>query len=237
MTEKPYLPQVPRPDDRNMYQWFIEVWKKLGRKGALLGSLRFGSQSSYTEFEDDGTMVASGSATTWDDMNGSALQLKVLGTGLSISNTENTLDFTTAADLADYAFDNYQVRHTWRIGSMIRPHIHWQQVQNNIPNFLFQYRWQTNGGSKTTAWTNLKCNTTAFTYTSGTLNQISTTTGITPPAGAGLSDVIQLRVLRDNANASGVFTGADPYTVTASILFVDIHIESDTLGSRQEYIK
>ena len=48
---------------------------------------------------------------------------------------------------------------------------------------------------------------------------------------------IQPPMLRDNSNASGLFAGADPYTVTASMTFADIHIQSDTLGSRQEYIK
>lgn len=238
MTEKPYLPQPPKPDDKNLYQWFVEIWKKLGKAGALLGSIRFGSADSYTGFEEDGTMVAHGNATTWDDLNGSALQLKVQGSGLSINAAQNTLEYLTSANQLDYAYDNYQMRHTWVMGTTIKPHIHWVQVQNNIPNMLLQYRWQINGATTTTAWSNVALKRNAFTYTTGSLNQItSVLEGITPPVGASLSDVLEFHIIRDSSNWSGLFASADPYTVTWSVKFVDIHIQSDTLGSRQEYTK
>lgn len=198
---------------------------------------RFGGETDYTEFEADGTRRANGAATTFTDLQGSVLSLEVLGTGVSKNVTENTVEFTTAANLSDYLFDNYQVQHSWRTGSTIHPHIHWEQAQNNEPNFLIQYRWQQQGAAKTTAWTNYVVPSLAFTYVSGTLNQISYGAGITPPVGAGLSDVIEFRVLRDNANTSGAFAGADPYTTTVGLTFVDIHIENDTDGSRTEYSK
>lgn len=193
--------------------------------------------TSYSEFEEDGTYKANGNATTWDDLNGSALTLQVQGVGLSLNATESTLEFTTAANLSDYAFANYQNRHRWKAGSVVNPHIHWEQANNNIPNFLIRYRWQRNLNSKTTAWTDYKCTTPVATYVSGTFNQICHGAGITPPAGYNISDVLELRVFRDNANNSGVFTGSDQYTGTVGVTFVDIHIEEDTLGSRTEYAK
>jgi len=74
-------------------------------------------------------------------------------------------------------------------------------------------------------------------YTSGTLNQISAGPGLTPPVGAQLSDILMVRILRDNANTSGAFAGADPYTAAVSFTSVDIHIKQDTIGSRQQFIK
>lgn len=193
---------------------------------------------NYSEFESDGSYVANGNATTYDDLLGDITQVKTLGTGVSLNTTESTLDYTTVATLNDYVIVNYQMSHKWKAGSTIHPHIHWQQTGAGIPNWLIQYRWQRNGQAKTTAWTNFKCNNAnAFTYTSGTLNQISYDSGITPPSGYSLSDIIQFRVIRDTGNASGVFAGIDIYSGIASITGVDIHYEQDTLGSRLEYSK
>lgn len=194
------------------------------------------TDGNYLEIEADGTLELHGAATVYEDLIGSALELEVSGVGAVINATDNTLEFSTLANLNDYGFDNFQIRHAWD-GSTVYPHVHWEQTQNNTPNWLLQCRWQKQGQAKTTAWTNYPMTTNAFTYTSGTLNQISHGSGLAPPAGAGLSDIIEIRILRDNANTSGVFAGADPYTATVGLTSVDIHIRENTLGSRQEYIK
>lgn len=150
---------------------------------------------------------------------------------------EGTLDFTTGADLGDYAVMNVQLPHSWELGTDLKPHVHWFQVQDNVPNWLIQYRWQKNGGAKTTSWSNLPMNSEAFTYTAGTILQISGGATISPPTGAGLSDIVQFRLLRDNANTSTLFAGADPYTVTAAAVNFDVHYSLDTLGSQEEYVK
>ena len=126
--------------------------------------------------------------------------------------------------------------HKWMAGTDISPHIHFEQANNNVPNFLFYYRWQKNGGAKTTAWSPLKCNTPVFTYVSGTLNQIANGVAISAPVGYGISDILQFRLCRDTTNASGLF-GADPYTGTVSVTAADIHLRLDTIGSRTEYNK
>lgn len=198
---------------------------------------RFGDGTNYTEFESDGTYKAVGTATTFDDLLGDITQVKTSGPGVSLDTTESSVDFTTASNLSDYIIINYQITHRWKVGSSIYPHLHFWQNSNAVPNFLIQYRWQSNGSAKTTAWTNYKCNTLAFSYTSGTINNIAYGAAITPPVGAMLSDVLQFRILRDNANTSGVFTGADTYAGNAEITSADIHLEMDTLGSRSEYAK
>jgi hypothetical protein len=100
-----------------------------------------------------------------------------------------------------------------------------------------QYRWQVNGQAKTTAWSNLPMTTNAFTYVSGTLNQITHGAGIAAPANEGVSTILQVRVTRDKTNASTAFSGSDTHTVTAEITSFDVHLELDTLGSRTQYSK
>lgn len=214
---------IPLNDSAN----FFSATQKFGDGG-----------SNYSQFEADGTLVAKGNATTYRDELGDISRLRTLGTGVSINDTEQTMDFTATANLSDYAWINFQINHDWESGSVIYPHIHWNQASNAIPNWLIRYRWQKNGSSKTTAWTDYKINgNSAFTYVSGTLNQISYDSGITPPAGYSLSDILQIRLFRDTGNASGVFTGTDPYTGTVSVMSLDCHIKTDTLGSRTEYTK
>lgn len=202
-----------------------------------LTTLKVGGETNYTEIESGGTIKFIGNSTVFTDVVRDVTNLKVQGSGLSINVTENSLDYLTSSNLLDYAYTNYQIPHEWKIGSTIYPHIHWQQAEDNLPNWLIQYRWQTNGAAKTTSWTNYSLDTNVYTYTSGILNQISHNSGLVPPAGASLSDIIQIRLFRDTDNGSGEFSGLDPYTATASVTNVDIHFELDTLGSRTEYTK
>jgi len=194
------------------------------------------SDGDYSEFEADGGVEFHGAAMRYEDLIGTALQFKVLGTGVSINSAENTLVFTATADLSDYGYDNFQIRHGWD-QTEIYPHVHWEQAQNNIPNWLLQYRWQTGGEQKITAWTNHALDTNLHTYTSGTLNQMTYGAPIPAPANVGLSDILEIRIVRDNANASGVFVGANTYTASAGVTSIDFHIKENTTGSRQEFVK
>ena len=201
---------------------------KFGNKGA----------GDYSEFEDDGTLVMHGDATAFRDEFGDITKLKVVGAGITETLTENTVGFQTNCSYTeDYLISNFQFNHDKLIGSSVFPHIHWFQTQNATPNFLVQYRWQVNGQAKTTAWSNLPMTTNAFTYVSGTLNQITHGAGIAAPANEGVSTILQVRVTRDKTNASTAFSGSDTHTVTAEITSFDVHLELDTLGSRTQYSK
>lgn len=199
---------------------------------------KFGTDANYSEFENDGTLVFNGSATVFDDESGSGINLQRTGVGISNNLQEATVEYLGSANLDDYISTSMQMKHKWKLGTKIKPHIHWQQNQAIVPNWLIQYRWQSNGEIKNTSWTSVKCTNNTFTYTSGILNQISEIIdGITPPENASLSDIIQFRVLRDSGNDSGLFTGVDIYSGVASLMSFDFHMEIDTVGSRQEYIK
>lgn len=132
---------------------------------------------------------------------------------------------------------NVQLNHDWLIGSDIRPHLHWWQANSNIPNWLVQYRWQVQGATKVTAWSGIPWSGGLATYASGVLNQITNFGSISPPVSAGLSDIVQFRLLRDTDNDSGLFSGTDPYTGNVDAVNFDIHYQIDGFGSDEEYIK
>ena len=203
-----------------------------------LASLVVGTPTNNTTIETDGTIILNGAATVFDDVVSSGISLQQQGPGVSINTVESTVDFLTSANLSDYIFLNVQIPHRWKVGSVVYPHIHYPQDISGVPNWLFQYRWQKLGGAKATSWTYLKCNTPAITYTAGTINQIAkTAAGITPPSGAAISDVLQLRVIRDFANGSAQFSGTDSINAVVSLDSIDVHIEFDSFGSHSEYTK
>lgn len=187
---------------------------------------------NYSEIQPDGSLFFYGTATMWDDLEAPTVNLQQTGAGISNNTSENRTEFLTTANLSDYMYTNLQIKHGWA-GTTIFPHLHTEQTTGVCPNWLFQYRWQLRGQTKTTAWTNLICQSQLFTWVSGVLNQqINTVAGISVPANAGISDILQFRILRDNANTSGAFAGADGVAATASVTSFDIHIEFNSIGSR-----
>jgi hypothetical protein len=203
------------------------------------GDLCIGSETDHTKFTAEGHQIMIGDARPWRDQLTDAINIKSTGTGVSVNSTESTMDFVNNANLNDYLFFNVQLNHDKDLSASIYPHIHFFQAEAQMPNFLLQYRWHVNGGLKTTAWTNLKCNSRAFDNPAGgqTRNQIAYSAAITIPAGSTISDIVQFRILRDTGNASTAFTGTDPYTATVGVLAFDIHFMTDSLGSNEEYEK
>jgi hypothetical protein len=200
------------------------------------GTLRIGTATNNTTVEPDGSLIFNGAATVFDDLGGDAIDLQQSGPGISLNLAEAQVEYLATSDLSDYMVKAVQLSHAWKVGSVVYPHVHWMQTTSSVPNFLLQYRWQRTGEAKVTSWTNLICNTAALSYSSGTIHNIAhTAAGITPPAGADISDIIQFRILRDTANTSAAFAGADPVAATVAVISFDVHVEKDRVGSRSEY--
>ncbi len=201
---------------------------------------------NYTEFLSNGTIRYHGDARPWRDELGDILQLKVSGSGITVNVAESTVDFDSNAAynsnvaLADLLYKNVQLNHDKDLSVSVYPHLHFFQAKDYAPNLLYGYRWQVNGGQKTTAWTLIKANNMAFPY-SGTLNQIAYSLPIAAPVGSDLSDILQIRIYRDTTNASGLFAGNCPYNTggnaSVSALSFDCHFMIDSHGSDLELIK
>ena len=194
---------------------------------------------NYAEFESDGTLVLNGNATGFKDELASLIASRLENPSSHIvqNNAEGSITFKTTCDLNDYIILNFQFNHDRYLTTNVGFHIHWWQTSSSVPNWLMEYRWQRNGQAKVTAWTRLaRSGTNAFTYVSGTLNQITGFGSITPPASDGISDIFQVRLMRDVANTSGLFSGTDPVAGDVDAVFADVHKQiNKPQGSRQEY--
>lgn len=206
-----------------------------------LATLTVGTGTDYTEIEADGTMQAVGAATCFRDELQSVTGAQI--TSPSADFQQNIAEASVTAKTSaryptDYITTNWQLNHDWLPGSVIRPHIHWWQTEADMPNWLLEYRWQKQGSLKTATWTPQIWTANAETWTTGTLNQITILGTITPPVGYGqVSDIVQIRLYRDVTNVSTLFGGAEATPLNQDIVNMDCHIEVDTLGSRQEYVK
>lgn len=209
--------------------------------GGAFGPSTFGTPPNYSEFESDGTLVAYGNATTWRDELGPLLASRLESPGSDIVQnlTEGTITFKDSVTYPDdYVIYTLQVNHDWLVQSAVEFHVHWWQANAEAANWLIGYRWQVNGQVKTTDWTLVPLTSLIFSYTAGTLNQISDgASAITPPANAQLSDIFQVRLYRDYTNVSTLFAGAETSGLDIEAMSADMHRRSDTIGSRTEYVK
>jgi hypothetical protein len=138
-------------------------------------------------------------------------------------------DMTNVNDLVGMVSE---MPHQSKEDGKIYPHIHWSQTTTNNVIFELDYRIQGNNLEKTTAWTRMIANATdsAFTYTSGTLNQITKfkANGVDyiDMTGYGISATVQFKMTRTDSTTGNV-----------EAMFQDFHYEIDDLGSREEFEK
>lgn len=197
--------------------------------------------TNYFEVESDGTIQSFGNGTCFRDELQSVTGVRLNSPAADFES--NIAEASVTAKISaryptDYITTNWQLNHDWTLGTVIYPHIHWWQTTANIPNWLLAYRWQSPGQAKTTTWTDLPWSTNAFTWATGTLNQITGFGSITPPAGYGqVSNIVQIRLYRDYTNVSTLFAGGDPVNADQDIVNTDTHLEVNMFGSRQQYVK
>jgi len=209
--------------------------------GAITGSggVHAGGAANYTNIDAGGHLQMFGTATTFLDELYPLIGQKLESPSSDIVTNlaEGALEFKDSATLADYVVMPVQINHDWKVASNIYPHLHWWQTSTVVPNWLILHRWEVQGSAKMDAWSTLAWTSHAFSYAAGTFNQISLFGTITPPANSGLSDILQVRLLRDTTNASAAFGTVDGLAASVYAVSLDVHKEVDTLGSNQEYSK
>jgi len=209
----------------------------------FIGSIKMGRETNHTLLEEDGTLQAFGTAQCWDEISNSFIGRNLDSSvgRVDFNMTDLTLDFQDNARYPNEPVGNIkQMLHARVPDSDIRPHVHWMQSSDNVPNILIEYRWINNAGSPT-PWT-LKALTASdlkFTYDdSGDMQQISE---FNLPAGhgvgKGLSVNFEVKIYRDSDDTSELFGKNDDYSGVWAVKYYDIHILKDMLGSREEFTK
>ena len=182
--------------------------------------------------------------TYFDDLQYSLVGQKIVSPSSHITYSTNStlVMFLKTCDWNDdWLTMVIQMSHRWKTGSVVYPHLHWIQTAAAMPNMLIGWVWQVNGAATTTeTFTSIIHSSNVYKWSSGSLNQISKFGSITPPEGAGLSDLLCIKLMRDVANESTLFTGAEVDLDVQDNVYAysfDIHFEIDQAGSDEEYVK
>jgi hypothetical protein len=176
----------------------------------------------------------------WDD-----LRFPFTGRNIDVSTGRIDYDYTdlgiTFQSNARYNVSEQvsmiaQLPHAWKEGSAVRPHIHWLQTSSADPNWLLLYRVYSNGEAPG-SFTAVKWSSHIFTYSSGTLCQITTFPEISM-TGKTVSCFIDFKFYRDNDDTSGLFSGNDDSGIGAiTVKEFDVHYLTNSPGSTSEYTK
>ncbi len=198
------------------------------------GIARFGDHTTnYSQFEADGTLVATGSATTWEDLRvpgmstrGGASAPDLIAFGPSGGLMANSFD---GGSTTEEVYFEIQMPHAWKTGSTIKPHIHWAPVNANAGNvkWVLEYSWQNMNGAYGVPVTISVTDAAAGTAWQHQLAAFPDISG----EGKNISSILVCRLYRDPGDT------ADTYGADAALISFDIHYEVDTLGSREPTVK
>ena len=193
---------------------------------------KFGRPSGYTSFEEDGTMKLEGNATVYKDLLPSSVTLNSTGANYpaftAYNGTLRAHEFVGAGATLKEMFLGFQMPHEWKEGSTISPHLHIRIPSDGtggVIKFYVDYSW-TNVGEVEGAVTTVSATATIAANDTTKSNTIFSLGGIVG-TGKIISSIFMCRIYRDPADVADTF-GSSVWLKSA-----DIHVECDTIGSRE----
>ena len=177
--------------------------------------------------------------TRWDDLRfpATAVNLDSAATRYSFDTTDIAISFANNARYTNEQLNFIiQLPHSWQEESAIKPHIHWIQNQAAVPNWLIEYRVYNNGDLLPAFGTFGTLQSHAFTWSSGSLVQISSFPEI-DMTGFRASCIVDVKLWRDTLNTSAQFAGVDPVATAVLLKEFDSHYQIDSFGSAMEFVK
>lgn len=130
-----------------------------------------------------------------------------------------------------------QLPHSWKEGTTIYPHLHWAPKSSGTGNveWNFEYTWANYDAATPQVFpaitTNTVVSTGPFTANTHSITALSASNSGIDGTGKKISSILICRIWRDSG------TSGDTYNYDAGVLFVDFHIQIDSWGSREEYVK
>jgi hypothetical protein len=170
--------------------------------------------------------------TCWDDLRFPATAINPPGVAADpdIDTTFGTFLFA----VNEVIFLIAQMPHSWKEGSDIVPHVHWYKTTSadGDVNWQLDYRWAPIGEVFASSWTTLNVQAPVpGTPDTDTANKhLLSSFGAVSASGKTLSDMLLMKLTR--VAATGTEYGAD-----AGFFEFDIHFQSDSRGSAQEFVK
>jgi hypothetical protein len=218
----------------SFWYWKTDAWQEIAASNLNLQNVRFGDADNYSTFEADGTLLMIGDARVWNDfvVPGTAARAGSVNPPAFVEFRDGiyTLAFGGGNSKFDQVFLAIQMPHDWDEGTQIEPHIHWAPAAvttaTDQVNWNFEYVWQNHESvfpSSSTKINNIlddvgvayRHNITSF--------------GLIDATGMTISSILMCRLWRNG--------DTDSYNNDAFLLSFDIHYQTNTIGSREQYTK
>jgi len=166
----------------------------------------------------------------WDDLRFPSSNLKAGAAGVPTwDNTNGLQEFA----IGDYLFAQVQLPHAWKIGSTLKPHIHWCKITSgpNLVRWQVEYKWAKIGAVMDAAFTTI-ADETPDVSDGNTAYQHALTAlpDIVPAADVDISDMLICKISR-------VASAGASYGTRAVLFEFDIHFQIDSFGSQLEFNK
>jgi hypothetical protein len=198
------------------------------------GYLRVGSNTNYTDFDENGTLQFAGDGTVWDDIRVPASTASRLGNSdPDYEVFKNGVYAYAFADNVDQELMfSVQVPHNWKLQTNLNPHVHWSPPTTGTGTVTWKIEYTIADINGTFGSTNtLTCKDagdgTAYKH------QIIDCGDINMSAYADSGDVSIMLICRIYRDVDD----ADDFVGDAFLLETDFHYEIDTIGSRNELSK
>jgi hypothetical protein len=168
----------------------------------------------------------------WDDLVFPAVGVNLIGPAVdpTANLTYMTLDFTDAKDCVVHV--TYQMPHSWKVGSNVNFHIHWQPSNTDVGscNWEVRYQWRNATGdvasAAVSAWALVpKAVTPGGVARVAQMDTLASFIG----TGKGVSSLLQIELRRLGTT--------DAFTGDAMLVSLDLHYQIDTVGSVTESSK
>jgi len=192
------------------------------------GTLNIGDATDGVRIDRDGVYLK-GTATMWDDLRFPAVSLRAGSATPSWSTFKDGTNAWHFSKVSDNEVEfAVQLPHAWLEGSDIEPHVHWcpSDTDTGDVTWKLEYTWanifDTFGATTTIAVTDA-ADGTAYKHQLADFAAISGT-------GKTMSSMLICRLFRDVSDA-------DDYDNDAILLEIDFHIQIDSFGSKEEYVK
>lgn len=200
---------------------------KVGDETNLSGLWKFetgtGSTAVDSSGSNDGTLTTTEAIDfEWVDghIGSSSLGSRGVYTWFFPSNVDSELHF------------QLQLPHGYKLGSDLKPHIHWFKDSNNSGNVKWGLEYvAVSPGDVIGNTIILSTDTIEFGSNTVPLTHNISDLGTIPGGDNYISSMIPMRLFREGSHAD------DTYTGNAGLLEFDIHIQKDAEGSVQEYVK
>jgi hypothetical protein len=213
-------------DLRQLYEKFRSILS--------INKLQVGSNNDYCQIDSQGMLSLVGNATVWEDLRFPSQALKLSGTKPPTWTTYQggeVLGFSDQAIVGNEERVSFvaQLSHSYKEGSTIYPHLHWISTDTSTGNVVWKlsYSWGNWAGTFPTA------TTTTMTVAKSVVLNYHSMDSFSPISGTGkeISSILICDLSRNSSSA------ADTYTATAYLAEVDIHLELNTMGSKDELEK